>query len=111
MRCIHTTIAAACAALTLTAGLATAQTVPPDRLTYVTFSGPVSVPGMTLAAGTYEFKILDSNTNRNIVQIFNREGTKLFTTLLAVPATRMEPTRTIPPTVKRSSGLDDRSTT
>jgi hypothetical protein len=92
MRRIQTTITAACAALALTAGLATAQTVPPDRLTYVTFSGPVSVPGMTLPAGTYEFKIIDSNTNRNVVQIFNREGTKLFTTLLAVPATRMEPT-------------------
>jgi len=92
MRPIQTTIAAACAALALTAGAATAQTVPPDRLTYVTFSGPVSVPGMTLPAGTYEFKLIDSNTNRNVVQIFNREGTKLFTTLLAVPAQRMEPT-------------------
>ena len=92
MRRIQTTIAAACAALALTAGLATAQTVPPDRLTYVTFSGPVTVPGMTLPAGTYQFKIIDSNTNRNVVQIFNREGTKLFTTLLAVPAQRMEPT-------------------
>lgn len=92
MRRIQTTIAAACAVFALTAGLATAQTVPPDRLTYVTFSGPVSVPGMTLPAGTYQFKIIDSNTNRNIVQIFNREGTKLFTTLLAVPAQRMEPT-------------------
>jgi hypothetical protein len=91
MRPIQTTIVAACAALALTAGAATAQTVPPDRLTYVTFSGPVSIPGMTLPAGTYEFKIIDSNTNRNVVQIFNREGTKLFTTLLAIPATRMQP--------------------
>jgi cobalamin biosynthesis Mg chelatase CobN len=91
MRQIQTTIVAACAALALTAGAATAQTVPPDRLTYVTFSGPVSIPGMTLPAGTYEFKIIDSNTNRNVVQIFNREGTKLFTTLLAIPATRMQP--------------------
>jgi hypothetical protein len=46
---------------------------------------------MTLPAGTYEFKLLDSNTDRHVVQIFNREGTKLFTTLLAVPATRREP--------------------
>jgi hypothetical protein len=91
MRHIQTTLVAACAALALTASAASAQTVPPDRLTYVTFSGPVSVPGVTLPAGTYQFKILDSNTNRNIVQIFNREGTKLFTTLLAVPATRMQP--------------------
>jgi len=92
MRPITSTLATACAALALTAGLATAQTVPPDRLTYVTFSGPVSVPGMTLPGGTYAFKIMDSNADRHIVQIFNREQTKLFTTLLAVPATRPEPT-------------------
>lgn len=92
MRRILMTLAAAGATLALTAGAATAQTVPTNRLTYVTFSGPVSVPGMTLPAGTYQFKIIDSNTNRNVVQIFNRDGTKIFTTMLAVPATRMEPT-------------------
>jgi len=91
MRRLTTTIAAACAALTLTDAAAAAQTVPPDRTTYVTFSGPVSIPGMTLPAGTYTFRIADSQTDRHIVQIFNREGTKLFTTLLAVPAQRNEP--------------------
>jgi len=92
MRCIKTTLAAAaCATLALTAATATAQSSPSDRTTFVTFSGPVSVPGITLPAGTYAFKIADSNTNRNIVQIFNRDQTKLFTTLLAVPATRLEP--------------------
>ncbi len=46
---------------------------------------------MTLPAGTYTFRIMDSNTNRNIVQVFNQDGTKLLTTLLAIPATRQEP--------------------
>src|SRR5215471_7092705 len=50
MRSITTTLAALLAALTLTAGAAMAQTMPADRLTKVTFSGPVSVPGMTLPA-------------------------------------------------------------
>ena len=86
----RTTLAALCAALALTASAAIAQTVPADRTTYVTFSGPVSVPGMTLPAGTYTFRIADSQTDRHIVQIFNREGTKLFTTLLAIPAQRPE---------------------
>jgi hypothetical protein len=89
MRCIKTTVAAACAMLALTAGAATAQTVS-DRKTFVTFSGPVSVPGTTLPAGTYTFKILDSQTNRNVVQIFDKDGMKLITTLLAVAATRPE---------------------
>jgi hypothetical protein len=92
MRRITSTVTAACAALALTAGAASAQSIPANRLTYVTFSAPVSIPGMTLPAGNYQFKLADSNANRHIVQIFNADGTKLFTTLLAVPATRMKPT-------------------
>jgi hypothetical protein len=90
MRSITTTLAALCAALTLTAGAATAQTTPADRTTFVTFSGPVSVPGMTLPAGTYTFRIADSQTDRHIVQIFDKESMKLFTTLLAIPAQRAD---------------------
>src|SRR5437868_3295777 len=74
MRRIKMTLAVACAALTLTAAMAAAQAVPPDRTTYVTFSGPVSIPGMTLPAGTYTFRIMDSQTDRHIVQIFDKEG-------------------------------------
>src|SRR5437762_4604058 len=88
MRRIKMTMAAACAALALTAAAATAQSVPPDRTTFVTFSGPVSIPGMTLAAGTYTFRLLDSQTDRHVVQIFDKDGMKLYTTLLAVAATR-----------------------
>jgi len=36
----------------------------------VTFSGPVEIPGKALPAGTYVFKLLDSQGNRNIVQVF-----------------------------------------
>ena len=78
--------AAACAAALLTAAPVAAQ--PANRLTYVTFSGPVSLPGTTLPAGTYAFRIAESPADRHIVQVFNRDETKLFTTLLAVPAER-----------------------
>jgi hypothetical protein len=47
-----------------------------NRKTVVTFSGPVEVPGVgaqTLPAGTYVFKILDSQSDRHIVQIFNQD--------------------------------------
>jgi len=90
MRSITTTLAALLAALTLTAGAAMAQTMPADRLTKVTFSGPVSVPGMTLPAGTYTFRIADSDADRHIVQIFDKDSMKLYTTLLAIPAQRAE---------------------
>jgi len=55
-----------------------------DKLTYFTFSGPVQVPGATLPAGTYMFKIADGASNRHVVQIFSRDGTKLFRTILAI---------------------------
>src|SRR3954471_4918189 len=91
MRRTKTTLAALCAALALTAGMATAQSTPSDRTTFVTFSGPVSVPGTTLPAGTYTLRLTDTKTERPIVQVFNREGTKRFTTLLAGPAQRNDP--------------------
>jgi hypothetical protein len=91
MRRITSTLTAVCAATLLTVGVATAQGTLPDRKTNVTFSGPVSIPGATLPAGTYVFRIADSQTNRNIVQIFDKDELKLITTILAVAAERPEP--------------------
>jgi hypothetical protein len=85
---ISTTLTAACAATLLTASMAVAQGVLPNRETNVTFSGPVSLPGTTLPAGTYVFKLADSPANRNIVQIFDKDNAKLITTVLAVAAER-----------------------
>src|SRR5262245_37333211 len=62
-----------------------------DRLTYMTFSGPVQVPGVTLAAGTYTFKMADTQADRHVVQIFTREDNKLITTLMTIPNERLEP--------------------
>jgi len=66
-----------------------------NRKTVVTFSGPVEVPGVgaqTLPAGTYVFKILDSQSDRHIVQIFNQDETHLYTTILAIPNYRLKST-------------------
>ena len=65
-----------------------------DKLTYFTFSGPVQVPGATLPAGTYMFKIADGASNRHVVQIFSKDGKKLFRTLLAIPDERLKPSET-----------------
>jgi hypothetical protein len=87
---IKSTLTVVCAAMLLTATVAAAQGTLSDRKTIVTFSGPVSLPGTTLPAGTYVFRIADSPTNRNIVQVFDRDEAKLITTLLAIPAERAE---------------------
>jgi len=62
-----------------------------DRLTKVTFSGPVEIPGQVLPAGTYWLKLLDSPSNRNIVQIFNEDRNKVHATILAIPDYRLKP--------------------
>jgi hypothetical protein len=66
-----------------------------NRMTTVTFSEPVEVPGVgqhILPAGTYVFKILDAQGERHIVQIFNVEMDHVFTTIIAVPNYRMKTT-------------------
>ena len=66
-----------------------------DHKTIVTFSGPVEVPGVgqhLLQAGTYVFKLLDSPGERHIVQIFNEDGTHVYTTILAIPNYRLKTT-------------------
>lgn len=68
-----------------------------DKKTTMTFSGPVEIPpvyitGMrVLPAGTYVFKLVNSSSNRHIVQIFNKEQTKIYATILAVPNYRLVP--------------------
>jgi hypothetical protein len=65
-----------------------------DKLTYFTFSGPVQVPGATLPAGTYMFKIAEGASDRHVVQIFSRDGQKLYRTILAIPDERLKPSET-----------------
>jgi hypothetical protein len=61
-----------------------------NKLTYLTFSGPVQVPGVTLPAGTYMFKLADPESGRRAIQIWDEKGSKLYTTLLTIPDEQME---------------------
>src|SRR5262245_18963443 len=82
--------AASCAALAiLIAAPVSADTW--NKKTFLTFSGPVQVPGVTLPAGTYTFKLADLTGNRHVVQIFDKDEKKIYTTLLAIPDQRLEP--------------------
>jgi hypothetical protein len=69
-----------------------------NRSTVITFSAPVEIPGVHLAgwgvlpAGTYVFKILDSQSDRHIVQIFNQDQTVVYATILAIPNYRLQAT-------------------
>ena len=62
-----------------------------DKKTDVRFSAPVEIPGRVLPPGEYVFKLMDSQSNRNIVQVFNGDETHLWATILAIPDYRMNP--------------------
>ena len=56
-----------------------------NQKTIVTFSGPFEIPGKSLEAGTYVFKVLDSAGTRNIVQVLNRDETHAYATFISIP--------------------------
>jgi len=85
-----------------------------NRKTVMTFSAPVEIPGVhlkgwgVLPAGTYVFKILDSQTDRHIVQIFNKDETVVYATILAIPNYRLKTTdKTVVTFRERPAGLPE----
>lgn len=63
-----------------------------NKLTRITVDQPIQVPNKVLPAGTYVIKLLDSPSDRHIVQIYNADQTHLETTILAIPNYRLQPT-------------------
>jgi hypothetical protein len=56
----------------------------------------VEIPGQVLPAGTYVFKLVNSTSDRHIVQIWNGDETAILATILATPNYRLDiPERTI----------------
>ena len=69
-----------------------------DKKTTITFSGPVQIPAVhqpgfgVLPPGTYVFKVVESGSNRHIVQIFSKDELTVYATILAIPNLRMRAT-------------------
>src|SRR5437762_14242677 len=68
-----------------------------SRLTYLTFSGPVALPGVTLDAGTYAFELVDPASSSNVVVVRDRNRTRPFYMGLTM-------------VVPRPAGMDNHST-
>jgi hypothetical protein len=55
-----------------------------DKLTYLTFSKPVQLPGVTLPAGRYRFQLADVEESRRVIKIQSEDGKKQIALLLTV---------------------------
>jgi len=62
-----------------------------DQFTNISFSQPVEIPGQTLPAGTYLFKLHNAD-DLNLVQISNLDGSHVYATLLTNSTERPEAT-------------------
>jgi hypothetical protein len=63
-----------------------------DKRTILTVNETIQVPNKVLPPGTYVMKLLNSQSDRHIVQIFNSGENHLETTVLAIPNYRTQVT-------------------
>jgi hypothetical protein len=63
-----------------------------NKKTILTVNETIQVPNKVLPPGKYVIKLLDSPSNRHVVQIFDGDETHLLTTILAIPNYRLQPT-------------------
>lgn len=80
-----------CGALLLAAISPVARADIWNKKTIVNFPKPVEVPGAVLQPGKYVLKLVDSASNRNIVQVANERENHVYTTILAIPNYRLQP--------------------
>jgi hypothetical protein len=77
------------AVLTLSiAGRAEAQ--PSDYRTYFTFSAPVTLPGITLPAGKYIFRLADADSSRKVINVMSGDGKRSLAMLHTIPDQAMK---------------------
>jgi hypothetical protein len=50
----------------------------PARTTYITFSRPVTLPGVSLTAGTYVFELASPSGDQSIVRVSSRDRSRMY---------------------------------
>jgi hypothetical protein len=71
----------------------TAQAQPENKRTFFTFSAPVALPGVTLPAGRYVFRIVDTTTSRKVIQVLSDDEKKPFAMANTIPDQRRDPAK------------------
>src|ERR1700752_1950136 len=106
--CVNRQVVAFLAIAVLFIGSPTASAQFASKKTTVTFNEPVESPGVTaqvLPAGVYVFRLLDSLSDRHIVQVFNKDESHIYATILAIPNYRLRATdKTVMTFSERAAG-------
>lgn len=63
-----------------------------NKETKITVDQAIEVPGAVLPPGTYIFKLVDSPSDRHVVQVFNERQDHVFASVIAIPNYRLTPT-------------------
>lgn len=82
MRVVTTLIAAAAVAACVATPARADET---DKLTYLTFSKPIQLPGVDLPAGRYRFQLADTQESRRVIKVQSEDGKKQLAMLLTIP--------------------------
>lgn len=62
-----------------------------DKKTIITISEPLEVPGIVLQPGKYVFKLLNSSSNRHIVEVMNERMDHLYALTFTAAARKLQP--------------------
>ncbi len=63
-----------------------------NKMTVLTVKQPIQITDTVLEPGQYVLKLYDSQSNRHVVEIFNRDQTHIINTVIAIPTERLQPT-------------------
>ena len=81
-------VAMGCALLTLTVLGTYVNARSSSGPSYLTFSGPVSLPGVSLGSGTYVFERVDSQSDTHLVVVKNRTTSQVLFLGFTLPVSR-----------------------
>src|SRR5688500_9444393 len=81
-------VVAVAGVLAASSTLAASNLMPLTMTNNLTFSKPVTLPGVTLTAGTYLFEAGPGGTNPNIVRVLSQDRRRLFYLGFTIPIVR-----------------------
>lgn len=79
------------AALALVATALPTRADESNKLTILTFSAPIDLPGVSLPAGKYRFELADPVESRKVIKVSNEDGSKQLAMLLTIPNQMSKP--------------------